>query len=690
NQPLPLGIPGELCIAGVGLARGYLNRPDLTEEKFIKVNLCGQIERIYKTGDLARYLPDGNIEYLGRLDHQVKIRGFRIELGEIEAVLRQHPLVQESVVIARVDSPGDKRLVAYLVPGLTGSALVEQVQQWQNEHISDWQALYEQSYSQAQTTIDDPTFNISGWSSYTKQPIPAAEMRVWVESTVNRILSLAPQRVLEIGCGTGLLLYRVAQTAKEYWGTDYSQTAIAYVDQVCRTVAGLENVQLRQQIADNFVGIPKAKFDTVILNSIIQYFPSVDYLLQVLSGAIEAMDSTGAIFVGDVRSLPLLAPYHAAVQLAQAAEDRSIEFLQQQVHQSIAAEEELVIHPSFFIALRQRFPQITWVEIVPKRGYAQNELTQFRYDVTLHIGTPVQTKTVSWLNWQLDQLSFSQIEHQLQQEQPEILGIRRVPNQRVQQALQIWQRVENSPDVQTVGQLRQLLAQSSIDGINPEACWDLGEQLGYCVDISWWESSLDGAFDVVFSRRNSISASDTQMIAFWETEPIKAQFWSDYTNNPLQGKLVQKLIPQVREFSQEKLPHYMVPSAFVLLNSLPLTPNGKVDRRALKAPDAVNRNLATNFVSPRNSTEAQLVQIWSEVLGIERIGVYDNFFEIGGHSLLATQVISRINASLSLQLSVQNLFELPTVEGIASYIEVINWAAEELPSTEISSEIGEL
>ncbi|MBE9230118.1 methyltransferase, partial [Phormidium sp. LEGE 05292] len=350
--------------------------------------------RLYKTGDLARYLPDGNIEYLGRLDNQVKIRGFRIELGEIEAVLRQHPLVQESVVIARVDSPGDKRLVAYLVPGLTGQALDQQVQQWQNEYISDWQALYEQSYSEAQTAIDDPTFNISGWnSSYTKQPIPAAEMRVWVETTVSRILSLAPQRVLEIGCGSGLLLYRVAKNAKEYWGTDYSRSAIEYVDQVCRTVAGLENVQLRQQTADNFADIPKGYFDTVIINSVVQYFPSVDYLLQVLEGAIGAIDShKGAIFVGDVRSLPLLEPFHAAVKLAQAAGDRSVEQWQQQVGQSIATEEELAIDPRFFIALKQRFPQIGSLEIRPKRGYAQNELIQFRYDVTLHLGVQVQTK----------------------------------------------------------------------------------------------------------------------------------------------------------------------------------------------------------------------------------------------------------------------------------------------------------
>lgn len=115
-QPVPIGIPGELLISGVGLARGYLDRPELTAERFCPNPFSQEPNaRLYKTGDLVRYLPDGNLEFLGRLDNQVKIRGFRIELGEIEAILSQHPAVQEAAVVAQEDSAGNTRLVAYLV-----------------------------------------------------------------------------------------------------------------------------------------------------------------------------------------------------------------------------------------------------------------------------------------------------------------------------------------------------------------------------------------------------------------------------------------------------------------------------------------------------------------------------------------------------------------------------------------------
>ncbi|MDM8557191.1 amino acid adenylation domain-containing protein [Candidatus Parabeggiatoa sp. HSG14] len=145
----PLGVPGELCIAGSGLARGYLNRPELTSAKFIEIELLGRQQRLYKTGDLARWLPDGHLEYLGRLDHQVKLRGFRIELGEIEATLIQHKAIIDAVVVL-YDQKNNPRLVAYVtlseklkvksekLMSIEESSLFTELRQWLYESLPEY------------------------------------------------------------------------------------------------------------------------------------------------------------------------------------------------------------------------------------------------------------------------------------------------------------------------------------------------------------------------------------------------------------------------------------------------------------------------------------------------------------------------------------------------------------------------
>ncbi|MDM8557744.1 amino acid adenylation domain-containing protein [Candidatus Parabeggiatoa sp. HSG14] len=664
-QIVPVGVPGELYIGGEGVARGYLNRPELTAEKFIPNPFNDkQGRRLYKTGDLVRYLRDDNIEYLNRIDNQIKMRGFRIELGEIEAVLRQHPAIQQTVVTCTETQSNDKRLIAYVVSDLDSDTQDDSSQEFYAEQISQWEHVWHENYSQS-ITNQDSTFNIAGWnSSYTGLPIQEEEMREWLNSTVNAILSLQPNCVLEIGCGTGLLLSRIAPHCSQYWGTDFSPVVLQHVEQLKHDANNLDHVTLFNREADDFTDISET-FDTVILNSVIQYFPDVNYFLNVLDKAIKVVKPGGYIFIGDVRNLLLLKAYHTSVQLYQAPNSLTQLELQQRLQQSIMQEEELVIDPTFFMALKQHFPQLTNVQIQLKRGHHHNELTRFRYDVILQVGSTMsEAIEIPWQNWQT--FTLSTLRQHLIKNQPDIFGLRHVPNARLNTEIRSLEWLANATPTETIGQLRQTLSKSQSAGIEPEELWEFSNELPYDVVITWVESGHDGSYDVLFKHRHGQLPITHYPLPITHYKLQKP--WHHYTNNPLQGKMSRKLVPQLRQFLRNQLPDYMVPSAFVMLEAIPLTPNGKIDRCALLTLETFQGNLE-NYIAPCTATEETLASIWREILGLEQVGIHDNFFEVGGHSLLATQVMSRIRDTFSVDIPLHYLFESPTVASFAQHIE---------------------
>lgn len=690
-QPVPIGIPGELHIGGYGLVRGYLNRPELTAEKFI-ANPFSKVpgKRLYKTGDLGRYLADGNIELVGRLDNQVKIHGFRIEPAEVEAALNQHPGVRDSIVAAKENERGEKHLIAYIVPRLQVDSAASDFTwaELQNEHISTWERLFEETFADAREP-EDPTTNTAGVnSSYTSAPLPEAESRDWVDHAANRVLSLKPNRVLDIGCGLGRTLFRVAPRCSRYWGADISQGALDYVERHLHLLGNKrEVVKLLRAKADDFSGIPKSQFDTVVINGVIQYFPHIDHLVKVLESALSAVEPGGVIFIGDVRSLPLLEAFQLSVDLYQSPDALPTDLLWQRVRRNIAQDEELVIDPAFFRTLRHSLRGISCVDILLKRGWAQNELTRFRYDVVLYVepqGEP--HANIPWLDWFKEKLTFAILRERLA-DQPEALGISGVPNARVLPEVRASASLGKGDQPKRVIELRGAIEAMRENAFHPEAFWALEHDLPYSVDITWSHTGRPEYFDVLLKRRDSTGGRRSP--ARFPEETITPMPWRTYAHNPIDGKLSRALRASLRTFLGQTLPSYMIPSTFMFLDSLPLSPNGKVDRNRLPLPDPTGFALEQNFIPPQTSSEDVLAQIWATILGLEcQVGIHANFFDLGGHSLLATQIVSRVREEFQVELPLRTLFEQPTIAGLARVITKTRAARTE--QTEMSSLLTEI
>ncbi|NNG89292.1 amino acid adenylation domain-containing protein, partial [Streptomyces cacaoi] len=414
--------------------------------------------------------------------------------------------------------------------GEAGEAGEEAALRREEAVLADWRSLYDGAYAAlrapdeapdetpdgepesgagaegADAGADGPGSGLfedfTGWNSvHDGSPLPRREMRAWRDATVARIRELNPARVLEIGAGSGLILAALAPHCTAYWATDLSPAAVAHLGRLARTPRLSGRVEVRQQAAHDFSGLPRGEFDTIVLNSVVQYLPSVAHLRRVLSGALDLLAPGGALFVGDVRDARLLDCLYTAAECGAAAPAAPVPGVRTAAGRRALLDEELALAPAFFAGTgAERLGAGGGCDIRLKTGF-DNELSRYRYDVVLHkdADAAVSHRDAVRLTWGREVREPAGLESVLRYAPAggtvRVCGI---PEGRAAAELALWRAVEEASAASAVG---RLAAVPRPDAVRPEDVEDAAARAGYRALLV--PGAAVGEFDAVLVPRGS-------------------------------------------------------------------------------------------------------------------------------------------------------------------------------------------
>ncbi|KAJ2987577.1 hypothetical protein NUW58_g4428 [Xylaria curta] len=682
---VPIGVIGELVVTGDGLARGYTN-PELNFNRFVSIVIGGQQIRAYKTGDYVRYRPiDGQLEFFGRIDHQVKVRGHRIELGEIESALKSHASVRDAVVVAEQRNEHATQLAGFVTifdDDKYEGHVPDTEDNDESQHVKLWETLFD---SDKYTTVEDVSPEAIGrdftaWTSmYDGSAIDKDEMNEWLDDTIRSILNgREPGNVLEVGTGTGMILFNIIDGLQSYVGLEPTSTAIEFVAKTAKSIPALQDkIYMQKGTAADICRVEKSNSpNLVVINSVAQYFPSQNYLLKVVEDLVQ-IKSVKTIVFGDMRSYALFDEFKVSKALHLLGETALKDEVERHMAESDRVEQELLVDPAFFTALQDSLSHlIEHVEVIPKRMKATNELSSYRYSAILHLkdeNSPLQVSEIDqgdWVDFTEEGLDRQSLLQLLQQRcsTGSVVAVSNIPNSKsILERHVVDSLVNNS--VQTANDrdwlpsiVREAGRCRSLSAIDLE---ELAQSIDCRVEISWArQHSQRGGLDAIFHHYHPSEAGSRVLFKF-PTDHAKNPSRL-LSSRPLRRQLTEKVRSQLQELLRDQLPSYMVPQTITVLEKMPVTENGKIDRRALV-------ETASKVVIPRGTKQQptspigkQLQSIWAQVLYIDpaTIGVEDNFFQLGGDSIVAMKAVP-LARKIGIELSVADIFRHPTLEALA-------------------------